>query len=234
MASARLPSTALRYQATARGRLRSITKPRSYMTATLKADCAEPAWAARRSQPAPACWSFGMPTPWTSRRASSSMALMSLASARLRNSSTGRVAQSTGLSGVGGTSVGEGGACAGAGAGAGTRRRSLFGAAGGVSGTGTGDGGGAAAIAAALTVGGLVGGGGGGAAAAAPGGAVGGGGSGSASATIAGASGASSGERLTHAPTPAVDATTIANDATTTGRFSREGAAAGLPVIPEE
>lgn len=66
-------------------------------------------------------------------------------------------------------------------------------------------------------------------------GAAGGRGSGgSTTATIAGASGASSGERVTHAPTPAADATTMANDATTMGRFSREGAAAGLPVIPEE
>jgi hypothetical protein len=51
---------------------------------------------------------------------------------------------------------------------------------------------------------------------------------------MAGASAASSGDRVTHAPTPAADATMMTNDATTMGRFRREGAAAGLPVIPEE
>ena len=50
---------ALRYHSIARVESRSTTKPRSYITPTLKADCAEPRWAARNSQPAPACWSFG-------------------------------------------------------------------------------------------------------------------------------------------------------------------------------
>ena len=45
---------------------------------------------------------------------------------------------------------------------------------------------------------------------------------------------ASSGGRPSPAATPAADATTIANDATMTGRLSRKGAAAGLPVIPGE
>ena len=79
LAIGRLASTALRYHSMARVESRSTTKPRSYITPTLKADCAEPCWAARSSQPAPACWSLGTPTPCTSRRASSSMAGISSA-----------------------------------------------------------------------------------------------------------------------------------------------------------
>ena len=63
LAIGRLASTALRYHSTARVESRSTTKPRSYITPTLKADCAEPCWAARSSQPAPACWSLGTPMP---------------------------------------------------------------------------------------------------------------------------------------------------------------------------
>ena len=99
LATGKLAATALRYHSIAREESRSTTKPRSYITATLKADCAEPRWAARNSQPAPACWSLVTPTPWTSRRASSSMAGISLAVARARSSSIGIAAQSMGLGG---------------------------------------------------------------------------------------------------------------------------------------
>ena len=94
LAIGRLASAALRYHSTARVESRSTTKPRSYITPTLKADCAEPCWAARSSQPAPACWSLGTPTPCTRRRAISSMAGSSSALALVRSSSIGRAAQS--------------------------------------------------------------------------------------------------------------------------------------------
>jgi hypothetical protein len=87
-------------------KLRSSTNPRSYITATLKADCAEPDWAARISQPAPALGSLGMPMPCTSRRASSSMAAMLPASARSLSSTTGMPAQSSGRLGIAGAAGG--------------------------------------------------------------------------------------------------------------------------------
>ena len=92
-------ATALRYHSMARAESRSTTKPRSYITATLKAEAAEPFWAARSSQPAPACWSLVTPMPWISRRASSSMAGISFAAAFGRSSSIGMAAQSIGLAG---------------------------------------------------------------------------------------------------------------------------------------
>ena len=103
LAAGRLAVMALRYHSMARAESRSTTKPRSYITATLKADCAEPRWAARNSQPAPACWSLVTPTPWTSRRASSSIAGISLAVALARSSSIGIATQSMGLGGSTGT-----------------------------------------------------------------------------------------------------------------------------------
>ena len=99
LATGRLASTALRYHSMARVESRSTTKPRSYITATLNADCAEPSWAARNSQPAPACWSLVTPAPWIRRRARSSMAGISLALALARSSSIGIAAQSAGLEG---------------------------------------------------------------------------------------------------------------------------------------
>src|SRR4029453_19095301 len=95
LAIGRLASTALRYHSMALVESRSTTKPRSYITPTLKADCAEPRWAARSSQPAAACWSLATPMPCTRRRASSSMAVTSSAFARLRTSSIGSAGQST-------------------------------------------------------------------------------------------------------------------------------------------
>ena len=90
LAIGRLASAALRYHSTARAESRSTTKPRSYITPTLKADWAEPCWAARSSQPAPACWSLATPTPCTRRRAISSMAGISSALALVRSSSIGK------------------------------------------------------------------------------------------------------------------------------------------------
>ncbi len=100
LAIGKLASMALRYHSTARTESRSTTKPRSYITPTLKADCAEPCWAARSSQPAPACWSLGTPAPCTRRRAISSMAGISSALARVRSSSIASAVQSTEVAGA--------------------------------------------------------------------------------------------------------------------------------------
>ena len=90
-------SAALRYHSAAFEESRSTTKPRSYITPTLKADWTEPSPAARSSQPAPACGSFGMSRPWSRRRPSSSIAGISFLLARARNSSMAIVCQSVGL-----------------------------------------------------------------------------------------------------------------------------------------
>ena len=229
LAMARLASAALRYHSTALAKSRCMTKPRSYMTATLKADWAEPASAARISQPAPACWSLAMPMPCTSRRASSSMAATLFPSARLRSSDIGRDAQSTDLSFVSTGARGGGGSGVVA-APSGAAGGGVVAAAGaGVGGAGPACAGPASVVAACVVAACVV------AACVVAAGAVAAGAAGGTTARAV-AFVASSGGRRTQAPAPAAAASMIANDVITTGRFSRGRfrEAAGLPVIPGE